>query len=39
MLVDWLSSSSRKFPAESMKKLKGYIQDLTISHDDTIFQE
>lgn len=22
-----------------MKKLKGYIQDLTISHDDTIFQE
>ena len=39
MFADWLSSSSRKFPTETMKKLKGYIQDLTISHDDTIFQE
>lgn len=38
MFVDWLSSTSRKFPAETMKKLKSYIQDLTLSHDDTIFQ-
>jgi hypothetical protein len=38
MFADWLPSASRKFPAETMKKLKGYIQDLTISHDDTIFQ-
>lgn len=39
MFADWLGSSSKKFPQETMKKLKSYIQDLTISHDDTIFQE
>lgn len=39
MFVGWLSSSTKKFPVETMKKLKSYIQDLTISHDDTIFQE
>lgn len=38
MFADWLSSPSRKFPVDIMKKLKSYIQDLTLSHDDTIFQ-
>lgn len=39
MFVDWLSSPSRKFPADIMKNLMSYVRDLTMSQDDAIFQD
>lgn len=39
MLSEWLLSPSRKFSLEGMKSLMKYLNDLHISHDDSVFQD
>ncbi len=38
-LAEWLPSPNRKFSGENMRTLVKYLNDLHVSHEDSVFQD